>query len=434
MRIRLAILCAKVVKIVLSILKRRGGSLPGKLAMKICANPLNLLNYPNIVIVVTGTNGKTTTNNMLYQVLKKKYPSTISNYNGDNLIAGITTLILTNTNMNLKVNTDAIVIEVDEITVPRVMANITCSHLLINNLFRDQLDRAGEMEVIIRKLENATNDFKGKLIINGDDPNVARIGYGLDSLYFGVNRTIHSLDKTNEASEGKYCFRCNSLLDYDYYHYSHIGQYHCPNCDFGDYHKLSGEVMDDKHQSFMVDNYLFNSPYSTIYAIYNCMAVITLAHCLSINDEVINSVFKGFAMNDGRMETFNINNNKYLMNLIKNPTGANEVIKYISKDQSKHNIWLVLNDNGQDGRDVSWIYDVNYELMLNENVEEIVCSGTRAFDMALCVKYHNYKGKIVVFEDDELAANHLINLNNKGYILVTYTALQKVRKILKGHK
>lgn len=430
MKIRLAIIYAKIIKTVLVILNRRGGSLPGKLASKLCIKPLRYLKYPDKIILITGTNGKTTTTNMAYQMLRANYKTVIGNYNGDNLIAGITTLMLTNTDLSLKVKADAIVIEVDEITVPTVLNDIPVTHIVINNLFRDQLDRAGEMETIIRKFEKALITFDGTLILNGDDPNVARLGYKKQATYFGVAKCESSTEKSSEASEGKYCFNCNTALSYDYYHYSHIGNFHCSACDFGQYERIVADKIGVNYSKFCVDDYCYTSPYTTLYAFYNCMAVIALGQKLSITPSLIQTVFSRFEMNDGRMESFNLNR-PILLNLIKNPTGANEVIKYIDQETMPKSIWLILNDNGQDGRDVSWIYDVDFERLLSQKISSITCSGTRAYDMALCIKYHGYNGVLNVFESDEAACEFFKAEKDKGYILVTYTALQKVRQLLK---
>ncbi len=434
MRFRLSILLAKLIKFILTIFNKRGGSLPGKLAAKLDPIAISKIKLPKNVILITGTNGKTTTTNLTYQVLNKHYNKVVSNIGGDNLIAGITTLLLTNANLNGEIKADALIIEVDELSVKKVIQNIEVSHFIINNLFRDQLDRAGEMENIIRNLDDALNGFKGTLILNGDDPNVARIGYHKDNvIYFKAEAFSKAISVSNEVLEGRFCFNCNHELKYNFYQYSHIGDFNCPNCDFPSYDNIVlGQNISANNKTFMVNNYTFNNPYNTIYAVYNCLAVISLAHSLEISDDLINEVFKGFAMNDGRMETFNLNN-ELLLNLIKNPTGANEVLKYINEQNEVKNILLTLNDFGQDGRDVSWIYDVRFEILNDSNVENIICTGSRAYDIALCVKYNNFDKNIKVFEEDEDAIKYINSLEHKVYALVTYTALQKTRKILKRY-
>ena len=432
MRFKLAILVARITKMILVLFNKRGGSLPGKLGMKIDPNIMNNIKYPNTIILVTGTNGKTTTTNMIYQVLIKEYNKVLGNIGGDNLYAGINTLLLLNTNFKGIINADAIVLEVDELSVNKVMKSIPVTHFILLNLFRDQLDRAGEMQIIINRFESILEYYKGSIILNGDDPNVFRLGYNKDNVYyFSSSKQYDAKNTSNEATEGKFCFICNNLLEYDYYQYSHIGSFKCNNCKYDNNKSyIKAYDLDHNNYHFIVDNYRFNNPYKNIYSLYNCLSVITLSKLLNINYDKVNQVLDTFKMNDGRMEEFYINR-KLILNLIKNPTGANEVIKIINKDNTNKDIWIILNDNGQDGRDVSWIYDVKFELLNNSNINNVICSGTRGYDLALALKYNNIDN-IIVFDNDKKAYEYIKGLSNICYVLATYTALQKTRKLLKG--
>lgn len=434
MRIRITMIVMKLIRFIL-VKMGRGGSLPGKIAMRMCPDILNYITYPKKVVMVTGTNGKTTTSNMVYEVLNKQYSKVIGNRKGDNLLEGITTLVLANTGMNLKVKADAMVIEVDELNVPKVISKVKVSDFIINNFFRDQLDRAGEMETIVAKIEKAIIDYKGRLILNGDDPNVARLGYERDHVYyFGVARNATSKANTDEASEGKFCFNCNSEIEYEYYQYSHIGRFHCPNCSFGDY-KLyveANEVDLDK-SSFSTCNLTFRAPQDALFSIYNCMAVIALAKVNNIDLEIVKNVLAKFELKDGRMEIFNIGR-ECLLNLVKNPTGANETMKYIERDEEAKDIVVILNDNDQDGKDISWIWDANFDLIMKDDVKNIICSGLRAYDMALRLKYTDYQGNIIVKENMDDAIKCLKQLENHAYVIATYTALQPIRAILRRNE
>ena len=432
MRLAITILISKIIKLILNIFNKRGGSLPGKIALKIYPNLLKSFKLPQICILVSGTNGKTTTTNMIYKALSLKY-HTIGNIQGDNLIAGISTLLLLNSSIVGKIKAEAVVIEVDEISLPNMVANLNISHIVVGNFFRDQLDRAGEMETIIRKFEKALENYHNNLILNADDPNVFRLGYKKKNVYYyKTSKYYQSSTTTNEANEGKFCFICNKPLTYDYYQYSHIGNFRCNSCNFDNYSSFiqANDICRDA-QTFYVDHKKFHNPYDTIYSLYNCLAVISIAKLLDINYDEVNNMFKTFKMNDGRMEEFNINR-PVLLNLVKNPTGTNEVLKYIIKDKSKKDLWIILNDNGQDGYDISWIYDVKFE-MLKGQVDNIICSGKRGYEIALCLKYNDLNN-IKVYTNEEKALSKFSTLNNKGYVLATYTALQPVRKLLKGYR
>lgn len=434
MLVRIILWICKCIRFIL-VKMGRGGSLPGNIALKLCPNFLSRVSYPNTVIMVTGTNGKTTTNNMIYEVLSKKYNHVIANRRGDNLKAGIATLVLANTGFDLKVKADAMVIEIDELNVPKVIDEVKVTHFIVNNFFRDQLDRAGEMETIVSKIEKAIFNYQGMLILNGDDPNVARLGYLRENTYyFGVGKNETSLIISHEASEGKFCFKCNEPLQYEYYQYSHIGRFHCPNCDFANY-ELSFQAHDINLQesSFTVNEHLFHAPQDAIFSIYNCMAVITIATYLNISFDLVEQVLAHFELNDGRMETFNIGRD-CLLNLVKNPTGANETMKYIERDHANKDILIVLNDNDQDGKDVSWIWDANFDLIMQDDVEHIICSGLRAYDMALRLKYTNYKGEIIVNENMDEAVKCLKEFQSHAYVIATYTALQTIRAVLRRNE
>lgn len=433
MMVRITLLITKLIRFIL-VKMGRGGSLPGNIAMHICPNFLSKIKYPDVVVMVTGTNGKTSTSNMAFEMLQTKYQKVVGNRRGDNMKEGITTLVLANTGLDLKCNVDAIVMEVDELNVPKILAEVPVTHFIVTNFFRDQLDRAGEMETVVSKIENALPLFKGELLLNGNDPNVARLGYGRENTYyFGVDENNRSVKVSDEASEGKFCFHCHALLVYEYYQYSHVGKFTCPNCNFAKYTlDAVAKNVDVENKLFSVDGVMFTSPQNNIYTMYNCMADILLAKRLGMDLNAIVPVFEKFKLHDGRNETLNIGK-KCVMNLIKNPTGANETMKYIVSDPADKDILIALNDNVQDGTDISWIWDANFELIFNDDVKNIVCTGLRAYEMALRIKYSDFKGNVMVLEDMEEAVAYFKDLENHAYVLSVYTALQPMRTILRRY-
>ena len=249
----------KLVQITHALLQKagRGGSFPGELALKMDPDFIQKFKMPEIVVLVTGTNGKTTTSNLIAESLRKAGLKVINNRRGDNLNVGIATLLASNANSNYEVQGDAAVIEVDELTLYRQFKNLHPTILVVNNFFRDQLDRAGEMETIIRKIQEVTKDFTGDIILNGDDPNTLRIqDTALKARIhtFSVDRNEVSKDKTDEASEGKFCPRCGKPLKYSYYQYSHIGRFICENDGFGTIHPdIEVTAIDYKNETFTVE-------------------------------------------------------------------------------------------------------------------------------------------------------------------------------------
>ena len=266
----------KAVQLFHSILAKagRGGSLPGSLALKMDPDFIQKFQMPDKVVLVTGTNGKTTTSNLIAESLRASGLKVLNNRRGDNLNVGIATLLATGSDSSYRIQADACVIEVDELTLYRQFANLHPTHLVITNFFRDQLDRAGEMETIIRKIQEVTADFTGHIILNGDDPNSLRIAdtaVNAQIHLFSVGRNNVSRDTTDEASEGKFCPRCGHPLTYEYYQYSHIGRFLCEKDGFG---TITPDVYvsecDFENGTFTVENRKFHSFINSIYAIYNC--------------------------------------------------------------------------------------------------------------------------------------------------------------------
>ncbi len=363
----------------------------------------------------------------------------VNNRRGDNLNVGIATLLASNSDSHFHVLADAAVIEVDELTLYRQFKNLHPTHLVVNNFFRDQLDRAGEMETIIRKIQEVTKDFTGDIILNGDDPNTLRIAdtARLAKIHtFSVERNEVSKDSTDEASEGKFCPRCGKPLKYAYYQYSHIGRFVCENDGFG---KIDPDIkvtaIDYQKETFTVNDQKFHNFINSIYAIYNCACTLTVMKTLSLDFNAANHVFQTFQMKEGRNEEYALQQ-PCVINLVKNPTGANEVMKYIIAQEGDKNICIFLNDNDQDGHDVSWIWDAHFERLNVPEVKHIVCSGLRAYDMALRLKYEGLEDRITVIEDATQAIEWLDQANLPSHVIATYTALHSTRAILKkvSHK
>lgn len=430
----LRLIIVKMIRFVL-VKMGRGGSLPGNIGLKMDAKLLSRFKMPKHVILVTGTNGKTTTSNLIVESLKASGLKVIGNRRGDNLREGIATLLCANSDLSYRIKADAVVLEVDELTIPRVFDQLHVSAFVINNFFRDQLDRAGEMETIVRKIESVLPDYKGQLILNGNDPNVVRLAdtaVQAEIFFYDVNECAVSSSISNEASEGKFCPRCGAELHYDYYQYSHIGKFHCEKDGFG-IHTASVcvESVDFDAQNMMVNGQSIPMFQNAVYAVYNCAAVLTLLKAMNIEWHYAAKVFDEFEMNDGRNETFMIDGTRCVLNLIKNPTGANEVMKAIVKQGNERSVLIVLNDNDQDGRDVSWIWDAHFDLLIDPQTKNIICSGTRAYDMALRLKYEGYEDGLQVEENLSKAVDLLCESDGEYTVISTYTALQNCRSILR---
>ena len=412
----------------------RGGSLPGAIALKLDPHFLEKFRMPKTVVLVSGTNGKTTTQNLIADSLREAGLKTINNHRGDNLNIGIASLLAANSDSRFHVQADAAVIEVDELTVYRQFKNLHPTAAVITNFFRDQLDRAGEMETIIRKMQEVTEDFEGDLILNGDDPNVCRLADSAKKArihFFSVARQSSSKTVTDEASEGKFCPRCGKRLIYDFYQYSHIGRFHCDECGFGNIEpEVLIENIDYENQTFECEGKRYHNFLNTIYSAYNCAADLTVMKVLGLNPANADETFRTMVLNEGRNEIFQLSK-PCVINLIKNPTGSNETMKFIIGQPGDKNICILLNDNDQDGHDVSWIWDAHFERLNVPEVRTIVCSGLRAYDMALRLKYEGLEDRVIVIEDAKEAVRWLDEANMQSHIMATYTALHSTRAILR---
>lgn len=430
---RLSILGAKTSAGLLSLIGR-GGSMPGSIALKIDPNSLSRLKFRGPVILVTGTNGKTSTANMLSSVFEKAGRKVVTNRKGDNLKAGITSALLQAAKMNGEIDADAVVLEVDELNIRHVLPVLPVKALVVNNFFRDQLDRAREMEQLIDSIEGVLPEYQGLLVLNGNDPNTVRLALKAPkakAVYFGLAENAYSKKTTNEASEGKFCPVCGERLEYDFYQYSHIGSFHCPKCGFKT-PELDVELQDINldDQSFVFENKKHKGPYEGLYSMYNYAGVLAASQAFGVSADAFDAMARSAPQPAGRNEKFKKNGKSVILNLVKNPTGANEVMKVIEKDDREKSIVIVLNDREQDGTDVSWIYDTQFEKFMNDQTKKVICTGLRAGDMALRMYFGGYTGDMSIEHNLEQAAAQGLQAADVVYIMATYTALLESRKAI----
>ena len=425
------ILITKVTIFILNILGKKAGTMPGRIALKLNKNIRNFIKTDAKIIVITGTNGKTTTTNMLYEILEKSNKKVVCNKGGNNIGWGITTTLIKAATLTGKIKADYIVLETDEHWVPVIYKNnnLKIDTLIVLNFFRDQLDRAGEIETLVLKLEKFIKEHNCKLILNGNDPNVIRLGLvNKDNYYYGAEKLETSYEKSNDKMEGIICPNCKKTLEYKYYQYSHIGSFKCPKCDFGKI-KLTTKVTKVDSNKFYIGKKEYTTNNGNLYNIYNLLSIITLSNLYNINEDIMKQVFENYESHDGRHQKFLINGNDCILNLGKNPTGFNVIIRNIKNVKEKKELLLILNDNENDGKDVSWVWDIDFSNI--EGFERIICSGSRAYDMAITIKCNNYEPKKIVVEHDiNKAINKLFETKNKKYIISNYSPLTKTKEIL----
>jgi len=405
-----------------------GSTWPGHIALKGNKNFISdvLSHSPTKVIIVAGTNGKTTTAGLLRIGLEKNGNSVFQNSSGANLVNGVASTILLNTNLKGKLTQDFAIFEVDENALPLVLNQITPDYLVLLNLFRDQLDRYGEINTIAEKWKNAIAKLpeKTKLILNADDPQIAYLGVSnTKTLYFGLDGN-NSSTKIQHAADSTSCPKCGNKLRFETITFSHLGNWKCPTCGL------------TRPKSTLTSFPFY--PLSGIYNMYNTHAAALVLKNIAIKEEIITKGFKEFKPAFGRQEIINFQDKLVQIFLSKNPTSFNQSFCAI-KELKGQKLLLILNDRIPDGHDVSWIWDT--DLSEIAQFKKILVAGDRVYDMALRMKYElgikNYEEKVKTFEDLKQAINvGLDTLNEKEtlYILPNYSAMLDTRKILTGKK
>ncbi len=435
---RLLIIIGKIIVGVLRLLGRNAGNLPGIVLWHLTRGKCcKMFKVDCPIIAVTGTNGKTSVTNCIAQLFEQSGKKIIINKEGNNLDTGICSLLLRHCDMSGKVDADYLILETDESHVPVVYSQQKLETLVVLNFFRDQLDRNGEMETLIQKINGFCKTFSGNLILNGDDPNTARLGRAnpdnKNVRYFHAEPYAFATKEIFEASEGRFCPFCGEALEYDYYQYSHIGKFRCYNCGFGNNEPyMTAKDIDLEKPVFTADGHEYSPKLNSIYNVYNMTAVASAAKLYNISSDVTENVINNYTVNNGRMESFMLGDRHATLNLAKNPVGANMTLRVMNEMQGEKELLFVLNDNVADGLDVSWIWDINFSIF--ERVTRVVTSGTRAYDIAVRIKCSGYDAsKIVVKPDLDEAVEELARTEGRKFVIANYTAVQPTRSALKRY-
>ncbi|MBE6865316.1 MAG: DUF1727 domain-containing protein [Ruminococcus flavefaciens] len=435
---RLQILIGKIIVKLLRLMHRNAGNLPGIVLWHLSGHKaVSMFDVKCPIIAITGTNGKTSVTNCIAQLFEKSGKKLIINREGNNLDTGICSLLLRNCDMKGRVKADLMVLETDESHVPVVYSQLKLDTLVVLDFFRDQLDRNGEMETLIQKINGFCKTFEGNLILNGDDPNTARLGKAnpgnKNVKYFRAERYPFATDKIFEASEGRFCPFCGEPLSYEYYQYSHIGKFRCGSCGFGDYDAyVTASGIDLSKPVFTVDGQTYSPRLNSIYNVYNMTAVAAVAKLYGIDQKITDEVISKYTVKNGRMENFMLGKNKATLNLAKNPVGANMTLRVMNEMEGEKELLFVLNDNVADGLDVSWIWDINFSVF--ERVSRVVTSGKRAYDIAVRIKCSGYdQSKIVVRPDLDEAVEELASTSGRKFVIANYTAVQPTRAALRRY-
>jgi UDP-N-acetylmuramyl tripeptide synthase len=438
---RLARLLARLARATSRRVGRTGGTTaPGRLLLK--GSPRAMARMSRELdagsVLVSATNGKTTTAAMIAAALERAGRPVVHNRAGSNMSWGVATALLDAGRERGQLG----LFEVDEAWLPAVARDVEPRLLLLSNLFRDQLDRYGELELLADRWAQLVGELDGRarFVLNADDPLVADLGRERSGVtYFGVEDDSQALPGMQHAADSKHCRNCGHAYEYDAIYLGHLGRYRCPNCG-----RTRPEpqvaATDVRLEGMDGSSFTLRTPEGELrlrlplpglYNVYNAVAAAATALELGVPLATVGQALEGFGGAFGRVETIAIDGRRLSILLIKNPAGANEVLRTLLLEDDSLDLWIALNDNIADGRDVSWVWDADFEVLAGR-ARRVTCSGTRAEEMALRLKYAGVDAELDVERNlgDSLDAALANAAGERVYALPTYTALLELRDLL----
>lgn len=434
----LAVWAAKMTeKISVHIFHKQGVTWAGKIALHICPSILTELSgqIKKDIFMVCGTNGKTTTNNTLCAALEAEGFRVVCNHTGSNMLNGVAAAFALAAGWNGKLEADYACLEVDEASTRRVIPHFKPDYMITTNLFRDQLDRYGDIDSIANLFIDVMKKApEMKVIVNADDALTSYIALeaGNTMITYGINEPVLQNKASSEMHEGRFCRKCGAPLNYKFHHYSQLGKYACTSCDFArpDVMYNASDISVSDHLEFTVGSRKIVANYKGFYNVYNLLAVYAALQSAGIEAKHLDDVLQNYQPGNGRMESFQIQGTKILLNLAKNPAGFNQNIAAVLQDSEAKDLIIQVNDKSQDGIDVSWLWDIDFADLKDANVKTITVCGMRRHDLGLCLKYLDMP--VTVEEDVEKAIRGCIEHGcGNLYILVNFTPLMETRAAIK---
>jgi len=424
---------------------RRGGgtSLPGKVLIRLDPHAIATLarRLRRGCVVISATNGKTTTAAMTAAVLGRADVPLVHNRAGANMAGGVASTLLAAARPRGRIDGELGLFELDEFWLDRMVTELRPRAALLCNLFRDQLDRYGELETIADRWAAVAGALPAstRLVLNADDPLIADLGRDVAAAvsYFGIEDDSAVLAELQHASDSKHCRRCGTAYGYEAVYLGHLGRYRCPACgQQRPVPSISAKriVLDGtRAASFLLQTpggaARVRLPLPGLYNVYNALGAAALCLALGLPLETVVDGLQSVAAAFGRAETVQIGDKELSILLMKNPAGANEILRTLALERTELELLAILNDRTADGRDVSWIWDADFELLASR-VRSVTCAGTRAAELALRFKYAGTPVERLRVQpslpsalDQALAANRSARL----FVLPTYTALLELR-------
>lgn len=441
-RATIAVWAGKFTTKILRLAGSGGTSLPGKVVLKLCPDILGHLAKNMKIICVTGTNGKTTTCHIIRDMIEEKGNTVFCNDAGANLLGGVVAAFVSAAGWNGTIKKDYALLECDEAAMKSIVEHFGTLDVtvVVTNVFRDQLDRYGEVLTTVNKIRSALQQLpEVKLVLNAD----CSLTTSLSNLphkeiyYFGVNGPLYE-GSSSDISDAVYCIHCKNKYQYHYRTFGHLGGFYCEKCG---YQRKTPEValtkvLEWKEESEVVEMEVFGETLTAEvmlpggYNLYNALAATTIASLIGLSKESIVSVLSGLTTHFGRMEKVQLGDSILDLVLVKNPAGFNEVLQFLIQQKPEGNIVFGLNDNYADGKDISWIYDVEFERLTEaaKNAHTFYFTGKRAYDMQLRLKYADFDtSKFKVMKDYKALISQLKEEGQQTYLVLSYTCMLEFR-------
>lgn len=417
----------------------RGSTLPGKLALKFDNDILNTLARDYEVVVITGTNGKTLTTALTVGILKEAFGEVVTNPSGANMISGITTTFLTA--KKGKSGKNIAVLEIDEASLSRICDYIKPSLFVFTNIFRDQMDRYGEIYTTYQMILDAAQKVPtATVLLNGDSPLFNSVTLKNPVQYYGFDTEKGEPKLAHYNTEGILCPKCQHILKYKLNTYANLGDYICEHCGFKrpelDYKLTQLTSLRHNSSDFVIDGQSYHINIGGLYNIYNALAAVSVAQFFGVEPTTIKTGFDKSRAVFGRQETFKIGDKECTLVLIKNPVGATQALEMIKLAPYPFSLSVLLNANYADGIDTSWIWDADFEQVLNMDIPHMIAGGVRHSEIARRLRVTGYNAEqISEVADLSRVFEKIKNQETKhAYILATYTAMLEFRELLASHQ
>lgn len=436
-KVFLAVLFCKTVRFFAKLLGR-GSSLPGALTLKLFPNILKDITPPETIIAVTGSNGKTSTVELIAHVLKESGASLVYNKEGSNQIEGVTTMLLCDSTLSGKAKSKIALIESDERFAKYTFKYIKPNYLFITNLYRDQLTRNGHPEWVYASINDAISEGI-TLVLNADDPLVTTFGNGRKALYFGADKLSFDKDVNDSVyDDGKYCPVCNAPMSYDYYHYNHIGSYACSKCGYKKPETkwtITDANLDEKKLTIN-SKHTIELSFSSIYQCYNSLVAFAAADIAGVRAEDAVKALSGYKMQSGRIMEFNFGkaHGTLLVSKHENSVSYDQSINVVTNDKNDVAVLIIVDKISRKyhTEDTSWLWDIDFEKLNAQNVKKIYLAGSYYSDLDVRFSVTDIpKEKLIICNSVENAMEKLKGEENFTYVITCFSDKGKFLEIVK---